>query len=269
MSSNVYVATIAFSIYVDEIDQTLTIKKDSEVLYDGKSSVTLNGTTYTCPKIGTAIRAGWLRAIEDTDAVYRPTVSNRKLRAATPQQNETSVRVGYGEDSQVVSSINQSRSTVVPVDNSDATPVKSSFKTAAKPGKIDVSQVKDVGVETFNKAEDVVFVDYDVTSTPVSKIVSPRGETQTDNGGRKTLAAAKSPVDLEDSLDPRTKEGRWKVAKIIHPDLPDWDFTAHWRHKISKLKEEWSENDILVRAVYASESEALKRRILEEFPNLI
>lgn len=71
--------------------------------------------------------------------------------------------------------------------------------------------------------------------------------------------------ELDDNLDPSVKEGRYRVAKIIHPNLPEWDFEAHWRHKIQRIKEEFSGDEIVLRALYASESEAIKRRIKEEF----
>lgn len=72
-------------------------------------------------------------------------------------------------------------------------------------------------------------------------------------------------VEPEDSLDPSVKEGRYAVAKILHPDLPDWDFSIHWAKKMAKIREELSEDTIALRAIYASESEAIKRRIKKEF----
>jgi len=67
---------------------------------------------------------------------------------------------------------------------------------------------------------------------------------------------------LDDDLDPKTKEGRYNVAKIILPDLPEWDFTEHWTKKMSKLRDE---TDLMtLRAIYASESEAIKRRMVKE-----
>lgn len=85
----------------------------------------------------------------------------------------------------------------------------------------------------------------------------------------ETLATRKATVDesveLDDSLDPKTREGRYEVAKLIHPELPDWDFAAHWAHKMERLREDHSDDALTLRAIYASESDAIKRRIKEEF----
>ena len=70
-------------------------------------------------------------------------------------------------------------------------------------------------------------------------------------------------IPSDDDLDPKTKEGRYNVAKIIHPDLPDWDFSAHWTKKMALLKDDITD-EVAVRAIYASESEAIKRRIVAE-----
>lgn len=76
---------------------------------------------------------------------------------------------------------------------------------------------------------------------------------------------AVEPVEVpsDDDLDPKTKEGRYNVARIIHPELPDWDFKAHWTKKMELLKD--VKDEVTVRAIYASESEAIKRRIVDEF----
>lgn len=71
--------------------------------------------------------------------------------------------------------------------------------------------------------------------------------------------------ELDDQLDPSVKEARYRIAKIIHPDLPEWDFEAHWTKKMKRIKEEFSDNEIVLRALYASESEAIKKRIKKEF----
>jgi len=76
-------------------------------------------------------------------------------------------------------------------------------------------------------------------------------------------AVAEVAVPSDDDLDPKTKEGRYNVARIIHPELPDWDFSEHWTKKMARLKDEITD-DIAVRAIYASESEAIKRRIVDE-----
>lgn len=70
-------------------------------------------------------------------------------------------------------------------------------------------------------------------------------------------------VEPDDTLDPKTKEGRYAVAKIIHPNLPDWDFQAHWTKKMAALKDEITD-EVAIRAIYASESEAIKKRIVKE-----
>lgn len=71
--------------------------------------------------------------------------------------------------------------------------------------------------------------------------------------------------ELDDQLDPSVKEARYRIAKIIHPELPEWDFEAHWTKKIQRIKDEFSEDTIVLRALYASESEAIKKRIKKEF----
>lgn len=73
-----------------------------------------------------------------------------------------------------------------------------------------------------------------------------------------------SKVEPEDTLDPSTKEGRFAVAKIIHPEFPEWDFSKHWTAKMKDL-ETFKDNTVFLRAIYACESEALKKRIKKEF----
>lgn len=67
--------------------------------------------------------------------------------------------------------------------------------------------------------------------------------------------------ELDDALDLETREGRWNIAKIIYPDLPEWDFSMNWRHKIDLLQAEYSEQGTVLRSIYAAESEAIKKRM--------
>lgn len=74
--------------------------------------------------------------------------------------------------------------------------------------------------------------------------------------------------EIEESIDKETKKGRYELIRVVCPDLPDWDFDEHWKRKLSSLREneKYAENDKAIRAIYAAESEALKKHIRNEFP---
>lgn len=77
-------------------------------------------------------------------------------------------------------------------------------------------------------------------------------------------------VEDDDDLDPSTKEGRYQIAKAASDaDIPEMDFDEHWRTRMKELREnpEFYQNPEAIRAVYAAESEAIKERIKDEFPD--
>ena len=75
-------------------------------------------------------------------------------------------------------------------------------------------------------------------------------------------------VESDDELDPEVKESRYKIAKIVaNSELPEWDFDAHWKKKEERLQDQdIASNPVAVRAIYASESEAMKKRIKRTHP---
>ena len=59
------------------------------------------------------------------------------------------------------------------------------------------------------------------------------------------------------------KDARLAVARQMFPKF-DWDFKAHWRSKLKRLKDQ--DSPMFVMAAYAVESDSMKQQIAKSFP---
>lgn len=79
--------------------------------------------------------------------------------------------------------------------------------------------------------------------------------------GRVT-AAQEEPTE---SFDVEDKEARLAMARQMIPNF-DWDFGQHWKTKLKSL--ETNGNPLYVCAVYAVETDAMKKHIAKQFPDM-
>lgn len=68
--------------------------------------------------------------------------------------------------------------------------------------------------------------------------------------------------------DTGASEDKYTTLQTVHPELPDWDFDQNWRAKLARL-DEYVEDPLVIRSVYASESDEMKMRIESKFGDII
>lgn len=106
---------------------------------------------------------------------------------------------------------------------------------------------------------------------PVEGTPSQKRKTQT-QPPESEKGVQRMDEELEKSVsegsESSEKEDQYQAIKVANPDLPDMDFSQHWKTRMKELREnsEFRENHEAIRAVYAVESDALKERIKDEFP---
>lgn len=74
-------------------------------------------------------------------------------------------------------------------------------------------------------------------------------------------------VEEREELDLEDAEARYLLAKMIIPDLPDWDFSLHWKTKIRELAG-WKD-PYHIRAVFAAESGKMRKQIRSKYSRII
>lgn len=159
----------------------------------------------------------------------------------------------------------------------EAVPLGTAFKTAAR-SRVDLTKTTTpsphqedaqvIGSAHRRYSEGISFDNYNVSERSAIGTEDP-DSPQEEFFGQGESPENTAPLELPElteeerdaDLDIETREGRWALAKIIHPDLPEWDFKMNWRHKIELLKQEYAEQELVLRAVYAAESEAIKKRM--------
>lgn len=101
-------------------------------------------------------------------------------------------------------------------------------------------------------------------------VVESEGMTfRTTNGPKKDVqivqpAAPKAPVSIAG-----TEDARRKIAKAVCPDFPDlYNFDDPLRKKIARIQADFEDRPDIIRAIFAAESDEVKARLLEEFPNV-
>lgn len=64
-----------------------------------------------------------------------------------------------------------------------------------------------------------------------------------------------------------TADARRMTAKMICSEFPDeYDFNDHWKRRLALIRFKYENNNGVIRAIFASESDDFKRLLLEEFP---
>lgn len=86
-----------------------------------------------------------------------------------------------------------------------------------------------------------------------------------DGHGAEQVGRVSATEDVQDSFDVDNKEARLAMARQMIPNF-DWDFGQHWKTKLKSL--ETNGNPLYVCAVYAVETDAMKKHIASQFPDL-
>lgn len=137
-----------------------------------------------------------------------------------------------------------------------------------------------VGVTTGGGAE--IFDASGSDGSPQQSVVQAEGMTfRNTNGPKKavpgtTPVAQPSRVAQEDSYPEEqpshierdgTADARRMTAKMICSEFPDeYDFNDHWKRRLALIRFKYENNNGVIRAIFASESDDFKRLLLEEFP---
>lgn len=122
------------------------------------------------------------------------------------------------------------------------------------------------GVETAD------FAGTDVRSKEQVVTVEAEGMRFTNTNGPKrdvvrvvpatAKAEATAPVSIKG-----TEDTRRKIAKMMCPDFPDqYDFDASDRKKVARIQADFEDRSDVIRAIFAAENDAMKNRLLQEFP---
>jgi hypothetical protein len=297
-----YLVQTKFSIA--KADETqLDLSKGSYIEFDGTTAL-YEGTSYKLPRLSVAITANWIKEVGGVNPEFTPKSATMALSAATPQQ-EATVSDGTAsitEEESVLNSVSNHKAFVkdphsvrktmefIQAGADEAKKLETRFKTATKNGNVSVDQISDQEVSAldpssaggaYTQNEGITFKNEGISAKASQGLSKSVTQVSFDPSQQDTLilgkisdskdnsvpsqVASEPDVELEDTLDPEVKEGRFAVAKLIHPEFPEWDFTLHWSKKIQKLKNDHQEDVPFLRAIYACESEALKKRIKKEF----
>lgn len=291
-----YTSVNTFKVSVDadrpENEITVTVNRGDSIKFNGKTAY-INDTEYNMPKLAVAVRLKWIH-LDDGQELPEPVKidTSKVVQPATPQQRAVNIggAVEFAENDVVVASAIRDRKVVASDSSQDAQTVNVTFKASTKTkidatarGKSAIQDVSEIRSSTVQQ-EGVSFTTHNVVGDDkttrtggnrevhqhIAQVSSPFSDEAPIVGriGKKAQENQRIETELDDTLDPKTKEGRYLVAKTIIPDLPEWDFTLHWTKKMDILRKERASNQLLVRAVFASESDALRKRIAEEFPDI-
>ncbi len=114
-------------------------------------------------------------------------------------------------------------------------------------------------------------------SAPQQSVVSADGITFRNTNGPKKAFPGVTPVQLKASEASEeqashierdgTADARRMTAKMICSEFPDeYDFNDHWKRRLALIRFKYEKNPGVIRAIFASESDDFKRKLLEEFP---
>jgi hypothetical protein len=104
-------------------------------------------------------------------------------------------------------------------------------------------------------------IEFGLTSTQgasSSQVIEAEGiKFTTTNGPKKDLPNSKQPQD----------DVRRKVAKTVCRDFPDlYNFNDSDKKKLARIQADFDERPDVIRAIFAAESDNMKARLVEEFP---
>lgn len=84
------------------------------------------------------------------------------------------------------------------------------------------------------------------------------------NGKPRLVAQPEKVVSIKG-----TEDARRKIAKALCPDFPDlYDFDDPERKKIARIQADFDDHPDVIRAIFAAEGDAMKARILQEYPDV-
>lgn len=98
--------------------------------------------------------------------------------------------------------------------------------------------------------------------------------TQTDENRKQREQRRRQPPSQQDvgqtktASDTGASEEKYATLQTVHPELPEWDFDQNWRTKLARL-DEHEDEPLVIRSVYASESDEMKMRIESKFGDII
>ena len=70
--------------------------------------------------------------------------------------------------------------------------------------------------------------------------------------------------EAEPKKDVTSSVDKYSTLRMVHPELPEWDFSQNWRTKLARL-EEYAEDSLVMRSIYVSEDNFMQEKIAEKF----
>jgi hypothetical protein len=89
------------------------------------------------------------------------------------------------------------------------------------------------------------------------------------NGPKRDVQVVEPAAPTNGQIDLHgTEEARRRIAKSMCPDFPDiYNFTDPLRKKIARIQADFDDRADIIRAIFAAETDDMKQRILQEFPD--
>lgn len=280
----IYVVKKKFAISVDhKTGDTRIFQAGDTFEWDQASSVKYQGVTENIPNLGRAVRAGLIALAEASDfnkpaRVPQPPVapeptSKTGFRAGIVREEESTV--SYVQDSQkhrVPTAQVSSNSVKMDQPSDDVVTTQSEFKEDQKaivsPRKFTPASMTGVIGDTGSwqkQAQSSPVVEALDTGTVIGKIKLSSQETKVDALTQIPTTAPRVGYEPAEQNQPATQAPKAPEAPQEQESL-EWDFSAHWRKKLSAFEEL---SDIAKqREIYAAESPAMQKRFAEILPEV-
>lgn len=292
-----FIATRTFQLSTTGV----TLQKGDEILFDGLS-LKYADNTYSLPQLKGTITNGWLvpsAEYDENDANYgRPVSANIKVRNSKGE-NSSQVLSGVADDDErIVMNYNErntkqvgkiarsnstedasSEGTLVrtlgsPKQRTVITPQTAQSLIKAAEEQTSFVPMKTAAQSQFRETAEPIIREGVLISTTVGSGYHAGAHTEegVTFAPQKTRKRAKAvSVETPEPNAPVTVNTNVSrlVAKSICPDFPDnYDFAATERKKIARLQADFEDRPDVIRAVFAAETDAMKARLIAEFPEV-
>lgn len=299
-----YIAVSKFSIGLSggNNEDHLVVERGDDIKYNGRQAI-IAGRSVENVRLKSAIKAKWIvpeeELLDDDNYEYSAPSAKIKMRGATPQRDDvvSDGSIVTEEDTDMGSwqDVRKAAARPVNVEAQDRTEVQGvRFKNRADQGTVrtDVSKLSTTAIQSLELGSGIgSSKEQRLRSLEEKKMQREleelRAQLQSQRAENVTLRQAHAADDLEDlnlgddvevlgqlatenpedveELLEEDKTMRLSLARQMVPDF-DWDFSVNWKRKLKLLEDQ---SPLYVCAVYAVESDAMKKHIAKKYPEYI
>lgn len=294
-----YIASTKFTIGIDT-EKALTVTKGTPVSFNGREAV-IDGQSYQLPQLSNAIKVQWLVLPEDLG--LEPTRISANIKMSHPTDDSkpaVTASTATSDEEREVGQVGQVGRHQIVTESSEGEVVSNvKFSTSARTENTRVDQLstnsEDRLVNTRDKAASMQEAERLKMQREIESLksqLSSQNTTVREGIRFNTDGVSRNASDTTEAPEDNLPEGVWDgndakvvgsttgdvvaqpvdereakiaLAKMMVPDF-DWDFDAHWRTKIKVLEEK--SNTLYTAAVYAVETDGMKKNIAKHFPEL-